>query len=262
MMPYTRKILLSFDVEEFDLPLEYRQYISPEEQLSTGYQGLEQIEGLLQLPGVRATLFTTAFFAEQYPAAITALGSRHEIASHTYYHSSFVPEDLRRSKEKLEAITGQRVTGLRMPRMKTVEAGMVAAAGYRYNSSYNPTWLPGRYNNLRMPRRPFQEEGVLQFPVSVTPHLRIPLFWLCFKNMAYAAYLKLALQTMRYDGYISLYFHPWEFADLSGYRLPFYVKRKGGRKLLLKLQQLLTHLSEEGEFCTMHDFVQQAVQGR
>ncbi|MBE7173243.1 MAG: DUF3473 domain-containing protein [Williamsia sp.] len=249
------KILLSFDVEEFDLPLEYGQAISQEEQLATGYRGLEQIGGLLQLPGVCTTLFTTAFFAAHYPEAIKALGSRHEIASHTYYHSSFAVEDLQQSKNKLEEIAGKKVTGLRMPRMKPVHPSLVAAAGYGYNSSFNPTWIPGRYNNLHLPRMPFRKDALVQFPVSVTPHLRIPLFWLAFKNMPYITFLKLALQTMRYDGHISLYFHPWEFVDLSGYRLPPYTRRGSKGTLLVKLQRLLRHLSAEGEFCTMHEFI-------
>ena len=62
---------------------------------------------------------------------------------------------------------------------------------------------------------------LIQFPVSVTPHLRIPLFWLAFKNMPYALFLKLTLQTLRKDGYVCLYFHPWEFIDLANYKITF-----------------------------------------
>ena len=36
-------ILLTFDVEEFDLPLEYGQAISLEQQLEIGKKGLDEI---------------------------------------------------------------------------------------------------------------------------------------------------------------------------------------------------------------------------
>lgn len=250
--------MLTFDVEEFDLPLEYNQTVSASEQLQTGYHGLQQLDSVLLQPGMQTTLFTTAFFAENYPDDIRLLAARHEIASHTYHHSSFAENDLQLSKLKLEEITGKLVFGLRMPRMKTVEAAAVTSAGYLYNSSINPTWLPGRYNNLHVSRNWFKEERLVQFPVSVTPALRLPLFWLAFKNLPYPLFLKLALQTLRHDGYLCLYFHPWEFTDLSSYKLPFYIKKDSHKTLLLKLKRLIHDLSNEGTFTTMHRFLQDA----
>ena len=40
-------VFLTFDVEEFDLPLEYHQSISAEEQMQVGYNGLQAIQPLL-----------------------------------------------------------------------------------------------------------------------------------------------------------------------------------------------------------------------
>jgi peptidoglycan/xylan/chitin deacetylase (PgdA/CDA1 family) len=251
----SNKILLSFDVEEFDIPLEYGQPVAVAEQLAVGYKGLQAIMPLLTTAGLHTTLFTTAFFAENYSPAIKALSGQHEIASHTYHHSAFEQQDLLCSKQKLESITGVPVTGLRMPRLRAVEPAAVLAAGYTYNSSINPTWLPGRYNHLSVPRHPFTEGGLLQFPVSVTPRLRIPLFWLLFKNMPYPIYLRLARQTLQRDGYLCLYFHPWEFIDLAAYRLPGYVKRGSDKSLLQKLHRLVKDLSVEGEYISMQEFI-------
>jgi peptidoglycan/xylan/chitin deacetylase (PgdA/CDA1 family) len=254
-MKQNNKILLSFDVEEFDLPLEYKREISPEEQLETGYKGFLEIKELASLVNHRSTFFTTAFFAENFPNDLKELSLSHEIASHSYFHSSFKAADIKNSKEKLEAITGKPVYGFRMPLLKAVDPQLIADAGYQYNSGINPTWIPGRYNNWRYPRKFFKENKLVQFPVSVTPHFRIPLFWLAFKNMPYSFFLKLALQTLRHDGYLCLYFHPWEFTDLSKYKLPFYLKRGSNEKLLQKLTKLIGHLSGEGEFTTMHQFL-------
>ena len=254
-MQKEKKILLSFDIEEFDLPLEYGKTIDIDEQLSTGYEGLLELKKILSDKNPATTFFTTAFFAEYFPTEIKELSILNEIGSHTYFHSSFKEEDIRFSKEKLEQITGKQIFGLRMPRMKKVNASSVIAAGYEYNSSINPTWIPGRYNNLRVSRKIFSENNLIQFPVSVTPTFRIPLFWLAFKNMPYPIFLKLTLQTLRNDGYICLYFHPWEFIDLSGYKLPSYITKGSDKKLSLKLARLINDLSVEGEFSTMHNFL-------
>jgi hypothetical protein len=253
-MPVRNKIILSFDVEEFDLPLEYGLAISVQEQLDIGYAGLLAMEKLIETKHLCSTLFTTAFFAENFPTEVRALSVRNEIASHSYFHSSFKDEDLKNSRCKLESVIGKQVYGLRMPRMQKASASVVKEAGYWYDSSINPTWIPGRYNNLKLPRKPYSEHGVVQFPVSVSSRLRLPLFWLAFKNLPYNFYLNLALGTLRRDGYLSFYFHPWEFVDLSRYKLPFYLK-KNGKKFSGRFQRLITDLSNEAEFITALDFL-------
>jgi peptidoglycan/xylan/chitin deacetylase (PgdA/CDA1 family) len=249
-------ILLTFDVEEFDLPLEYGISIPMSEQMEVGKKGLDVIHEILDDPEMYCTLFTTANFALKYPAAIAGLSTKHEIASHTFFHSSFKQEDLLNSREVLEDIISKKVYGLRMPRMKKINAGCVQLAGYEYDSSINPTLIPGRYNNLKMPRTYYRENGITKMPVSVSPNLRVPLFWLAFKNFPYTYFKKIALQTLRVDGYLSLYFHPWEFSDLTNYSLPKIVKRKSGQVLLEKLKRLISDLKKEGEFMTIQSFLE------
>lgn len=253
----SRYVLLSFDVEEFDMPLEYNFSIGPEEQMRVGKKGLDAIEPVLTDPAIAATLFTTANFAMHYPAAIKQLAAQHEIASHTFYHSDFTNEHLLSSKNKLEEISGKQVTGLRMPRMRKVSMQEVKKAGYGYDSSINPTWLPGRYNNLHLPRTMYTDDGMLRVPASVSPFLRVPLFWLSFKNLPYAVFKMLALQTLKKDGYVCLYFHPWEFTDIESYGLPGFTKRLCGEPLLQKLNRLLYDLKKEADFITMDQFVKQ-----
>ena len=175
-------ICISFDVEEFDLPLEYGQKIDMELQLEIGYKGLQAIQPVLDMPNIRSTLFTTAHFADQFPNEIKQLAEKHEIASHTYYHSSFETKDLLNSRLRLEEITGKPVQGLRMPRMMSVPVEDILSAGYTYDSSVHPTWIPGRYNNFHLPRTAYTENGLKRIPASVSPLIRIPLFWLAFKN--------------------------------------------------------------------------------
>lgn len=250
-----RSILLTFDVEEFDLPLEYGVPISVNEQMSVGKKGLDRLMEVLQDPEVDCTLFTTANFAVNFPADILELSKKHEIASHTFFHSSYKPEDLKNSREVLENIISAKVYGLRIPRMKKISPESIKLAGYTYDSSINPTWIPGRYNNLNMPRTFYFEGGIVKVPVSVSANFRIPLFWLAFKNFPYVYFRNIALQTLKKDGYLSLYFHPWEFVDLSKGKLPRIVVRKSGQELLEKLMRLIKDLKNEGEFMTVNNFL-------
>jgi peptidoglycan/xylan/chitin deacetylase (PgdA/CDA1 family) len=253
-------ILLSFDVEEFDMPLEYGQTIDMEEQMRVGHEGLQALMRIMNsYPSVRCTYFTTANFAQHFPADIKAIAANNEVASHTFYHTHFDVSDLLASREALEAITGKVVSGLRMPRMRPVEMGDVLAAGYRYDSSVNPCWIPGRYDNRHLPRNPYVQEGVLRFPASVTPRFRVPLFWLSFKNFPEALFKKLLRDTLKKDGYACLYFHPWEFIDLKGYNIPGYAKRHAGAVLQQRLRTLIETFLPTCDFVTMEEYIERGL---
>ena len=233
------KICISFDVEEFDLPLEYGMSIDKDLQMEIGFKGLQAIQPILETPGLRSTLFTTANFADHFPNEIKQLSEKHEIASHTYYHSSFETRDLLSSRLRLEEITGKPVTGLRMPRMMDVPVEDILAAGYTYDSSIHPTWIPGRYNNFHLPRTAYTEKGLKRIPASVSPIIRIPLFWLAFKNFPLWFYQSIARWTFQTDGTLMLYFHPWEFTDISQFGLPKYITRGCEGRNLEKLIKFL-----------------------
>ena len=70
-MKFTPSILLTFDVEEFDLPLEYNLPISLEEQMEIGRAGTIEIKKIIDSHQINTTLFTTANFA-QYNSFINA----------------------------------------------------------------------------------------------------------------------------------------------------------------------------------------------
>ena len=190
-------ILLSFDIEEFDMPLEYEGTISLEEQLSVSRKGLQNILRILKKHQIKATFFSTVIFAENNQDLIQELLSDgHELASHTWFHSDFEEKHLLESKLRLEELFNTKIIGLRMPRMSPVSDDAVANAGYFYNSSINPTFLPGRYNNLKVSRTAFWQNNVLQMPASVSPVFRIPLFWLSFHNFSLQLYQILCLEAI------------------------------------------------------------------
>lgn len=63
-------ILLSFDIEEFDMPFEYGKTISFEEQIAISIQGTTAILDLLQKHNAKATFFSTVTFAINAPDVI------------------------------------------------------------------------------------------------------------------------------------------------------------------------------------------------
>lgn len=241
-------IYLSFDIEEFDMPKEYDYDIAFERQIAISRKGLTAILDLLKKHQMRATFFSTVVFAQQVPDLINRLIEEgHELASHTYYHSDFENEHLKRSKEALEQQFEVTVEGLRMPRMLEVSAEEVKKAGYRYNSSVNPTFLPGRYNKLHVPKRFFNENGLWQIPAAVS-WFRFPLFWLSFHNLPLWLYRFLLKRSVKSIGYAALYFHPWEFTDLhqKEFNFPAYVMRNSGEKMIARFDSLLTFIKQQG----------------
>ena len=133
-----------------------------------------------------------------------------------------------------------------MPRMLEVSAEEVKKAGYRYNSSVNPTFLPGRYNKLHVPKRFFNENGLWQIPAAVS-WFRFPLFWLSFHNLPLWLYRFLLKRSVKSIGYAALYFHPWEFTDLhqKEFNFPAYVMRNSGEKMIARFDSLLTFIKQQ-----------------
>lgn len=260
-------ILLGFDVEEFDMPFEYGKTLPFSEQISISTTGTLLILNLLKETGIKATFFCTAHYALHQPEVILKIVNEgHEIASHGYYHSDFKPQHLEQSKILLEKISGTIVNGYRMARMMPVDEAEVKKAGYKYNSSLNPTWIPGRYNNLKKPRTWFFDKGVLQIPASVSSTMRFPLFWLTFHNLPLPVIKWMCAAAIQKDSYLNLYFHPWEFTDLkqrAKFGFPSYISKRSGQPLVNMIKNFITWAQSKGyEFKKTGDFASAIIKGQ
>jgi peptidoglycan/xylan/chitin deacetylase (PgdA/CDA1 family) len=253
-------ILLSFDTEEFDVPREHGVDYSLEEGMQVSVTGTNRILDVLQRNGVRATFFCTGNFAEHAPEVMQRIMDEgHEVACHGVDHWRPADTDFARSKEIVERITGRTVYGYRQPRMFPVLESEIRRVGYRYNSSLNPAFIPGRYMHLTEPRTWFMKDGVMQIPASVTPWLRFPLFWLSLHNLPQWLYHWLTRRTMSHDGYFVTYFHPWEFYELKEHpelKMPFIIRNHSGQQMMERLDSLIKMLKGRGhEFITFNEFV-------
>ena len=251
------KILLSFDVEEFDMPNDFGGDVSDSEQLAIGRESFERLLEMLDAADLTATLFTTARIGEHCADLLRHAAGRHEIASHGLRHDRFVPEDYARSREALERVSGTRVRGFRMARLQPVDAVAAREAGYAYDSSENPIRLPGRYDNRHLPRTPRMTDGLLRIPVSTTPKRRIPLFWLAFRHLPRPVLRASLARTLATDGYLNLFFHPWELLDLrrSRHPMPRLVRHRGGRALERRIRGELERLRDMADPVRLSEFV-------
>ena len=254
-------ILLSFDTEEFDVPREHGVDFSLEQGMAVSKVGTCRILDVLKQNGVRATFFCTGNFAENAPEVMQRIISEgHEVACHGVDHWQPQETDFARSKEIVERVTGRTVYGYRQPRMFPVVESEIKRVGYRYNSSLNPAFIPGRYMHLTSPRTWFMKDGVMQIPASVTPLIRFPLFWLALHNLPEGLYHWMVRRVLNKDGYFVTYFHPWEFYELKAhpeFKMPFIIKNHSGQQMCDRLDRLVKMLKARGhEFITYNEFVE------
>jgi len=255
-----KSILLSFDIEEFDLPAEFGAEISRDDMFAIAGEGTRRILRTVNEARARTTFFVTAAFALEFPDLVREMKSAgHEIASHGFSHTTFEPADLKRSRDALEEIVGAPVRGFRMARLAKVGKQDIMDAGYVYESSLNPVWLPGRYSNFTAPLKPFREAcGLWQMPVSALPVIRFPLFWLSFKNLPLPIYLPMVKTAMSVTGFFNMYSHPWEYHERAAetrWRIPRYIVRYAGEAQRLRLKRLLESLGRSGTFETFGEYL-------
>lgn len=247
------KVLLSFDVEEFDLPKEHGGEITLKQGIKISKSGLLKVLKILRKYDVKATFFCTANFVEAEPELIRNIAEAgHEIAGHGVDHFAPQKTDIEIAKKKIEKVLHRKIVGYRQPRMQTTRYAKMKKLGYVYDSSVNPTFIPGRYNHLNVPRKAHKKQDLVEIPTSVATVFRIPLFWLALHLFPEWLYLLLVKRSLKETGYLAIYFHPWEFFDLKQFSIvPKYIQHNSGKKLEKRLENLIVKLKEENfEFQT------------
>ena len=253
-------ILLSFDTEEYDVPREHGVDFTLAQAMEVSIVGTNRILDCLKVNNVKATFFCTGNFAQNAPEVMKRIVDEgHEVACHGVDHWQPRETDFAESKRIVEEVTGRQVYGYRQPRMFPVVESEIKRVGYRYNSSLNPAFIPGRYMHLTAPRTGFVKDGVLQIPASVTPWIRFPLFWLALHNLPQWLYHWMVRRVLRHDGYFVTYFHPWEFYDLKQhpeFKMPFIIRNHSGREMVDRLDRLIKMLKTKNhQFITYNEFV-------
>ncbi|MFH0961245.1 MAG: DUF3473 domain-containing protein [archaeon] len=233
-----REIFLTFDVEAYSVPAEFGERKRPD-----NFPSKTGLEYLLSTVG-KATYFVTIDFARKFPKLVGEIPKRgNELALHGEISRA------RRERKILEKISGRKVRGFRAHRFSASEkeiAGL-ATLGFSYDSSINPTFVPGRYSRLSAPTSPHKIGEITEIPIST--FCGIPLSFLWFRLLP-RAFLDLAAGKIERQVY---YFHPWEFLPVTGNALRTKLVAAGcGERFLKKFEAHFLRLEKAGaEFRTL-----------
>jgi polysaccharide deacetylase family protein (PEP-CTERM system associated) len=148
--------------------------------------------------GVQVTCFFLGWVAERYPDLVReAAAAGHEVASHGYAHMltfEMTPEtfhqDVRRTRELLEDITGKSVSGYRSPGFSATADtpwffDELTRAGYKYDSSVFPASRQhgGMEGGDLAPHVVRTAQGpIIEFPITIAHILGRPM---CFFGGGY-----------------------------------------------------------------------------
>jgi polysaccharide deacetylase family protein (PEP-CTERM system associated) len=198
-----------------------------------------QILDQLATANVKASFYIVGEIAKSHPELVRAIhDAGHEVGSHSWDHRRvhhFTPatfrEDLLKSKDALEQVTGAAVVGFRAPTFSVVrETGwaidVLAECGFAYDSSIFPV-RHDRYGIPDAPRGPFiavgKERELLELPPVTyrVAGVNLPVAGGGYFRLFPLAFMRAGLkQAAKSDhGVGMLYFHPWEF-DPDQPRLP------------------------------------------
>ncbi|MGL6076015.1 MAG: XrtA system polysaccharide deacetylase [Fimbriiglobus sp.] len=274
-MPDTR-IVLSFDVEEHHR-IEAAAKVSCSAELKAEYarrmeSTTREILDKLAKHNTPATFYIVGEIAETHPDLVRDIAQAgHEIGTHSYDHrrvhaftAETFREDLKRSIDVLEQVSGQKVWGYRAPTFSVMKQtswaiDVLADLGLKYDTSIFPVHHD-RYGVPEAPRTPFVVQGfhreILELPMT-TYRLggqNLPVAGGGYFRLFPLYLMKRGIRQMsKQDAPLAmLYFHPWEF-DPTQPKLP--LKRLsqwrtyvGIKKSFPRLEQLLTKYA--GRFTT------------
>jgi len=221
------------DVEEYFQVEAFSPVIDPRAWDGYPRRTREQTERILEILAVhrvRGTFFILGWLAARDPELIRRIhDAGHEVASHGFGHrmiSQMTPEelrnDVRKSKDILEGITGCEIQGYRAPTFSILEKtawayDVLLHEGYRYSSSVFPTWhdrygWPGFGHAPR--RMASNEKGeIWEVPMSVgsVGPFKVPFGGGGYLRAYPLSLTKALLRRLADKGrHAIVYVHPWE----------------------------------------------------
>jgi polysaccharide deacetylase family protein (PEP-CTERM system associated) len=190
------------------------------------YNSTLRILELLARHSIQATFFVLGWVAERTPGIVKEIqAAGHDIGSHGYAHQIIYEqtpeeftEDLRRSLEIIEGITGVKVIGFRAPSFSVTKRSLWAieilqSFGLVYDSSVFPI-LHDIYGIPDAPRHPYQiADGFWEFPMTTVQVLgkNIPVGGGGYLRLFPYWVTRWGLDRANSNGEPAIvYLHPWE----------------------------------------------------
>ena len=231
--------VLTVDVEDWYHVCGHPDYAEPgtwSSRETRVHVGVERLLALLDGSGSKATFFVLGWVARQSPALVRSIaGAGHEVGCHGDTHRRVFEltlpefrEEVRRSRDTLQEITGERVTAFRAPEWSMLRADHPALAvlveeGFTCDSSLTTAPPVGHPSNPDASGGP--EDGLGPDPRGPAAHgdvLRRRALWgggVCAR-LTRESRIAAAIERSLAEGVAPvLYAHPWEF-DLEHPAMP------------------------------------------
>ncbi|MFV0476221.1 MAG: XrtA system polysaccharide deacetylase [Parahaliea sp.] len=222
---------MSVDVEDYYQVSAFEKVVNRDDWATMPSRVERNVDRILELfdtAGTKATFFTLGMLAERHPDMVRRIHAQgHELASHGWSHVRVTQqqpaefsEDIRRTKQTLEDISGAPVLGYRAASYSIGASNLwaldeLAKAGYVYSSSI----VPIKHDLYGMPeasRFPFlaADERLLEIPVSTIPVLGKNINcggggWFRLFPYVFSRWAIHSLNNKEKQSAI-FYFHPWE----------------------------------------------------
>ncbi|MFT5312733.1 MAG: polysaccharide deacetylase family protein (PEP-CTERM system associated) [Paraglaciecola sp.] len=265
---------MTVDVEDFFQVSAFESIISPEQWQEYQPRVDHNTRRLLDLfaeKGVKSTFFVLGWVAERYPELIKEIHKQgHEVASHGYAHrraTEQTPEvfrqDVQRSRDHLEDLLGEKLSGYRAPSFSIGYDSewafeVLADLGFKYSSSTYPV-KHDLYGTPDWPRFAYtRPEGIVEIPIPTLKIMgkQIPIGGGgYFRLYPYKVTEKLVKKYLKDEKQpYSFYFHPWEI-DADQPRLKHAPLKSRFRHYvnLHRTEGKLIRLLEDFSWSTMRD---------
>jgi polysaccharide deacetylase family protein (PEP-CTERM system associated) len=192
-------------------------------------KNVDKVLNILESNNTKATFFVLGWIAEKRPELIKKIyNNGHEIASHGYEHElcdlmeeDKLIKDIKKSKDILENLTGNKIFGYRAPSFSISDRliDILIDLGFSYDSSFFPIKFHDRYGTLtkyNIANKPFYKikDSFIEIPLSYLRifNLKIPLSGGgYFRLFPYYMFRQGVKKIIRKQNFYCFYIHPWEF---------------------------------------------------
>ena len=254
------------DVEEYFHPTALEHVIPRAEWDRQPRRAHDKVRWLLEVlrdREVLGTFFVLGWLAKREPVMVKEIAEAgHEVASHGWDHrkvTSLTPDefrrDLKRSREVLEDLVGEKILGYRAPSFSILPGfewalDVLIEEGYVYDSSMFPVRVHPGYGYPSAPRDPHLISRASGTLVEIPPAtlkvgtLNLPAAGGAYLRFFPVALIRRALASAGNRGVPgTLYLHPWELdLDMPSFSAPWKTQlrmRVGIRKMARRVTTLL-----------------------
>ncbi|MFN8600893.1 MAG: XrtA system polysaccharide deacetylase [Candidatus Binatia bacterium] len=216
-----------YQVSDFEAQVRFDEWDRYESRVVANTR---RVLSLLDEFGVKGTFFILTWNAERHPELVEDIASRgHEVATHGYAHRlvyeqgrDLYRQDLERSQQILERLTGKRARGYRAPSFSVTAKSMWALdvmleCGIEYDSSIFPVQdsLYGVPGALRFPFviHSVGERQLVEFPMTTARvgKRNLPLGGGAYLRVLPYPYMRWGMRRVNKEGQSAVvYLHPWE----------------------------------------------------